>query len=424
MHLTFKTILNQIQPINGFIFSDERIRDYRGGGLIIDVTIREHKQREAICPKCGKACPTYDHLSEREWQFVPCWGLAVFFHYAPRRVSCPEHGILVEAMPWSDGKRPYCKAMMQFLGNWARRLSWQETATIFKVSWQAVYRAVDWMVDWGLKHRSLDGITAISMDEIHVGHGKKSFNYLTVIYEIDAQCRRLLWVGRKRTAATLRKGLAALGDPVLKGIQYVCSDMWKAYLNVVGTRLKHACHMIDRFHITQHLNEAVDEVRRKDVAAMTARPRAKQKLKKMRWILLSRKTRVLGKAREKLNRLLSGRLQTGKAYILKEAFGHFWDYRSVTWAGAFMRAWIQRAKRSRIAPMIKVANMIEAHEGLILNWIRARREVFTGATEGLNNKARVVTRRSYGFRTFHIMELALYHTLGQLPEPAVTHRFW
>jgi len=424
MHLTFKTILNQIQPINGFIFSDERIRDYRGGGLIIDVTIREHKQREAICPKCGKACPTYDHLSEREWQFVPCWGLAVFFHYAPRRVSCPEHGILVEAMPWSDGKRPYCKAMMQFLGNWARRLSWQETATIFKVSWQAVYRAVDWMVDWGLKHRSLDGITAISMDEIHVGHGKKSFNYLTVIYEIDAQCRRLLWVGRKRTAATLRKGLAALGDPVLKGIQYVCSDMWKAYLNVVGTRLKHACHMIDRFHITQHLNEAVDEVRRKDVAAMTARPRAKQKLKKMRWILLSRKTRVLGKAREKLNRLLSGRLQTGKAYILKEAFGHFWDYRSVTWAGAFMRAWIQRAKRSRIAPMIKVANMIEAHEGLILNWIRARREVFTGATEGLNNKARVVTRRSYGFRTFHIMELALYHTLGQLPEPAVTHEFW
>jgi transposase len=424
MHLTFKTILNQIQPINGFVFSDERIRDYRGDGLIIDVTIREHKQREAICPKCEKACPTYDHLSERAWQFVPCWGLAVFLHYAPRRVSCPEHGILVEAMPWSDGKRPYCNAMMQFLGNWARRLSWQETATIFKVSWQAVYRSVDWMVDWGLKHRSLDGITAIGIDEIHVGHGKKSFNYLTVIYEIDAQCRRLLWVGRKRTAATLRKGLAALGKPVLNGIQYVCSDMWMAYLNVVRTRLKHACHMIDRFHIIQHLNEAVDEVRRKDVAAMTARPRAKQKLKKMRWILLSRKTRVLGKAREKLNRLLSGRLQTGKAYILKEAFGHFWDYRSVTWAGAFMRAWIQRAKRSRIVPMIKVANMIEAHEGLILNWIRARREVFTGATEGLNNKARVVTRRSYGFRTFHIMELALYHTLGQLPEPAVTHRFW
>ncbi len=423
MHITFKTILNRIQPINGFIYSDERIRD-DCDGLSIDVTIRAHEQRKAICPKCVKACPTHDHLLERVWQFVPCLGLKVFFHYTPRRVSCPDDGVIVEAMPWSDGKRPYCKAMMQFLGNWARRLSWQETATIFKVSWQAVCRSVEWMVEWGLEHRSLDGITAIGIDEIHIGHGKKSDNYLTMIYEIDAQCRRLLWVGRKRTARTLRKGLSALGEPVLKGIQYVCSDMWKAYLTVVRTQLKHACHMIDRFHVTQHLNEAVDEVRRKDVAAMTARPRAKQKLKKMRWILLRRKTRVLGKAREKLNRLLSGRLQTGRAYLLKEAFRHFWDYRSVTWAGAFMRAWIQRVKRSRITDMIKVANMIETHEGLILNWIRAKREVFTGATEGLNNKARVVTRRSYGFRTFHIMELALFHTLGRLPELEVTHRFW
>jgi transposase len=124
MHITFKTILNRIQPLNGFVFSDERIRD-DCKRLIIDVTIREHKQREAICPECEKACPTYDHLPEREWQFVPCWGLGVFFHYAPRRVSCPEHGILVEAMPWSDGKRSYCRPMMQFLGNWARRLSWK-----------------------------------------------------------------------------------------------------------------------------------------------------------------------------------------------------------------------------------------------------------------------------------------------------------
>jgi hypothetical protein len=91
---------------------------------------------------------------------------------------------------------------------------------------------------------------------------------------------------------------------------------------------------------------------------------------------------------------------------------------------AFMRAWIQRVKRSRIAPLIKVVNMIATHEGLILNWIRARREVFTGATEGFNNKARVGTRRSYGFRTFPVMELVLYHTLRKLPEPKVAHILW
>lgn len=421
--MKLKTILNRVQPLSRFVYHKIQLVE-TGKDIRIQIDIAPHRQRSAQCSSCETPSPGYDHEPERTWTFVPFWGIQVILCYRPRRVTCPEHGVVVESMPWNMGKRPFCTAMMQFLGNWARRLSWKETATIFKVSWQAVYRSVDWMVEWGLKHRRLEGIEAIGIDEIHVGQGKKSVNYLTVIYEIDAHCRRLLWVGRKRTAATLRKGLATLGEPVLKGIRYVCSDMWKAYLKVVGTRLKHACHLIDRFHVTQHLNAAVDEVRRKDVAAMTARPRAKQKLKKMRWILLRRGTRVLGKAREKLNRLLSGRLQTGRAYLLKEAFRHFWDYRSVTWARAFMRAWIYRVKRSRIAPMRKVADMIATHEELILNWIRARHEVFTGATEGLNNKARVVTRRSYGFRTFHVMELALYHTLGRLPEPEVTHKFW
>jgi len=63
------------------------------------------------------------------------------------------------------------------------------------------------------------------------------------------------------------------------------------------------------------------------------------------------------------------------------------------------------------------------HEGLLLNWFRARGEVSSGAVEGLNNKIRVVTRRAYGFRTFRAMEIALYHTLGRLPEPNPTHRF-
>lgn len=423
IHITIKTILNQLQHYSGFVFADERMTK-AVNGLRLDVRIESHKQRQGQCSKCDRLGSTYDHLPEREWAFPPFWGIAVYFHYAERRVTCPMHGPIVESVPWSDGKSPYSTTMMQFLGNWARRLSWKETATVFRVSWPAVYRAVEWMVAWGLVHRSLDGIEAIGIDEIHVGRGKKSSNFLTVVYQIDALCRRLLWVGRTRKASALRKGLASLGQPVLDGIRHVCTDMWRPYLKVVGTMLGHTCHMIDRFHVTQHLNGAVDEVRRKDVAAMKARPKAGQRLKKMRWTLLRRKTRVLGKAREMLNRVLSTRLQTGRAYLLKESFLHFWDYHSTTWASNYLRAWITRARRSRIAPMIKVANMLEKHEELLLNWIRARRDVFTGATEGLNNKARVVTKRSYGFRTFHVAELALYHTLGRLPQPAVTHEFW
>ena len=112
-----------------------------------------------------------------------------------------------------------------------------------------------------------------------------------------------------------------------------------------------------------------------------------------------------------------------RAWELKETFAHFWKYKSEMWAGGFLDYWCFRAMRSRLEPMKKVARMLRAHEPLILNWFRAKGEISNGAVEGLNNKIRVVTRRSYGFRTFEAMEIALYHNLGRLPEPESTHRF-
>ena len=89
----------------------------------------------------------------------------------------------------------------------------------------------------------------------------------------------------------------------------------------------------------------------------------------------------------------------------------------------FLNYWCLRAVRSRLEPMKKVARTLRAHEPLILNWFRAKGEISNGAVEGLNNKIRVVTRRSYGFRTYEAMEIALYHNLGRLPEPESPHRF-
>ena len=150
---------------------------------------------------------------------------------------------------------------------------------------------------------------------------------------------------------------------------------------------------------------------------------AGQRLKHMRWPLLRRASRVRGRARQKLNALLASKLATARAWELKETFSHFWHYRSVIWAGAFLDYWCYRAMRSRLEPMKKVARMLRTHEPLILNWFRAKGEISSGAVEGLNNKIRVVTRRSYGFRTYKAMEIALYHNLGRLPEPESTHTF-
>jgi len=260
------------------------------------------------------------------------------------------------------------------------------------------------------------------VDEIFWGRGHRSEAFLTVIYQIDGHCRRLLWVGRKRTQATLNRGLDALGGEVVGGLKYVCSDLWKPYLKVLARRAGQALHILDRFHITMHLNQAVDEVRRAESTRLKGQPLA-QRLKKMRWKLLRKGSTVRGRAKVKLEGLLASKLATGRAWELKEAFQHFWTYRSPAWAGGFLDYWTQRALRSRLEPLKKVARMLRSHEALILNWFKARGEVATGATEGRNNKIRVVTRRAYGFRTYKAMEIALYHNLGKLPEPKFTHEF-
>jgi transposase len=225
--------------------------------------------------------------------------------------------------------------------------------------------------------------------------------------------------------ASLRRGLKALGPEVIKGLRFVCSDMWKPYLQVLAAQVDQALHVLDRFHITSHLNEAVDQVRRAESTRLRAESQgAAQRLKPMRWTLLRRGSRVRGRARQKLQALLASKLATARAWDLKETFSHFWQYKSVIWAGAFLNYWCFRAMRSRLEPIKKVARMLRAHEPLILNWFRAKGEISCGAVEGLNNKIRVVTRRSYGFRTYKAMEIALYHNLGRLPEPESTHRFW
>jgi transposase len=421
MQLEVKTILNRIQRFAGFVFREVRLCG-DGEKCCIEITVEAHRQRPARCSKCRKPAPGYDRLPLRRWLFVPLWNIATYFLYAARRVNCAEHGVVVEYIPWSVGKRPVTVAMMCFLSQWARRLSWRETAQAFRTSWECVYRSVEWFVQWGLAHRQLEGIEAIGVDEIHWGQGKRADNFLTVIYQIDRHCRRLLWVGRRRTQATLRRGLAALGEGVVRNLRFVCSDMWKPYLNVIAAKVGQALHVLDRFHISMHLNQAVDQVRRAESGRLRDGLRA-QKLKRMRWPLLRRGSRVRGRAKQRLQGLLQANLATGRAWMLKETFRDFWRYRSVSWAGAFLAVWTERALRSRIEPMRKVARMLRAHQELLLNWFRAKGELSSGAVEGLNNKIRVVTRRSYGFRTYNAMEIALYHTLGRLPEPPSTHSF-
>ena len=318
------------------------------------------------------------------------------------------------------GKHTLTRAYLLYLAHWAPKLSWQETARSFHTSWEKVCQAVEYVVQWGLEHRRLGAIRAIGVDEIQYSRGHR---YLTLVYQIEAGCVRLLWVGQERTLANFEKFFVMLGKELSAQIEFVFSDMWKPYLQLIAKHCTHALNILDRFHVVAKMNLALDDVRAAE-ARRLVQDGYEPVLKKSRWCLLKRPENLTDHQRVKLRDVLRYNLASVRAYLLKEAFQSFWDYDSPTWAGKFLDQWTTQVMRSRIEPMKNFARTMRTHRELLLNYFRARKAFSSGVIEGLNNKAKVTMRKAYGFRTFGMTEIALYHALGKLPEPQLTHRLY
>ena len=416
--MQLKSILNHVARHKSFVYGTPRwVEDALRPTIEVPITPRTNGR--PVCSGCRKPRPGYDRLSERRFEFVPLWQVAVVFVYTMRRVDCPRCGVVVEQVPWSTGKSRLTTAYQWFLAGWARRLSWQEVATVFHTTWEHVRDSVRHAVQWGLVHRNLSGATAIGVDEIQ---WRRGHHYLTLVYQIDAGCRRLLWIGRERTEDCLRRGLEVLGQEFCSRLRFVCSDLWQPYLKVLAERAGGAIHVLDRFHIMKQLGEAIDDVRAGEARRMK-QDGYEPVLKHSRWCLLKRPENLTDRQTVKLADLLKYNLRSVRAYLHREDFQRFWQYQSPTWAGKFLDEWSARVMRSRLEPLKKVARSLRKHRPLLLNWFRAKGTISAGIIEGFNNKAKLTMRKSYGFREYQTIELALYHQLGQLPHPEFTHEF-
>ena len=410
-------LLNACHHFPGFVYVTARLIE---ASSTIEIDVRPRRGSKPRCSCCGKTAAGYDVLPVRRFEFIPIWGYVVQLLYCMRRVSCRHCGVKVEQVPWGMGKHTMTRAYMLHLAHWARKLSWKETALSFRTTWDHVCQAVEYVVQWGLEHRDLGSVRAIGVDEIQWGRGH---DYLTLVYQIEANCVRLLWLGEKRTKESFEQFFKLIGQELAAKIEFVCSDMWQPYLDLIAKHCTQALNILDRFHVVAKLNLALDDVRAAEARRM-AREGYEPVLKKKRWCLLKRPENLTDKQSMSLRELLGYNLKSVRAYLLKEEFQQFWDYESPTWAGKFLDQWCFRAMRSRIDPLKKFARTVRSHRELLLNYFRARKQFSSGVIEGLNNKAKVTMRKAYGFRTFRIVELSLYHVLGKLPEPQLAHRFF
>jgi len=367
------------------------------------------------CGQCDRPAAYRDTRRPRRFRHVPLWGIPMDLCYSPRRVNC-EHcgGIHVESLPWVSGKRRFTHALMVSLATWARVLTWKQVAVLFRCSWGTVAAAVDEAVGHGLAHRDLSGVTHIGIDEIS---RKRGHVYVTNVYDLNTQV--LLWSGEGRGLQTLEAFFDFLGEERTAQLQGVCCDMWQPYIDILQTRAPQAVLVFDKFHIVQHLTQAVDQVRRDEIRDKGAEHKAL--MAKTRYIWLKNPWNLTDGQRVRLSELETLNLKINRAYLLKEAFREFWDHGPAAFAKLYLDRWFWWATHSRLKPLRDFAWMLRRHQEGLLNYFRM--PIDNGIVEGLNNKAKVISHKAYGFRTAKCFIQNLYHCMADLPLPKTMHTF-
>jgi transposase len=381
----------------------------------IEVQLDIRKRWKQPCGTCGTLARVRDRLKVRRWRHVPMWGIPVTLAFSPARVACGTCGkVRVATMPWSQGKCRLSVGLIWLLAAWCKLLAWDQVATLFGVHWNTVATAVRQAVAYGLEHREIGGVLYIGVDELS---RRKGHVYVTNVYDLTT--KRLLWSGEGRSKTTLKAFFDEHASTLEQTVRGVCCDMWQPYIDMIREHLPDATLVFDKFHVIQHLLQAVDQVRRDE--ARELRKENPELLKRTRYIWLKNPENLTDKQRARLGHLEKLNLRTNRAYLLKESFRELWNYKRKGWARKYLKKWSWWATHSRLKPMRDFAWMLRRHQEGILAYFDER--ISNGAVEGMNNKAKVISHRCYGFRTASTYITALYHCLGNLPEPQLVHRF-
>jgi transposase len=363
------------------------------------------------CGVCRRRClEVHSVRKEREWRDLAMRQSQLLLRYCPRRVECPRCGIRVEDFPWAAPWARVTRALGNAVAKLGREMSWQGTARQYGLNWKTVAGIVKRAVGYGLRHRKRPPVHVIGIDEVSRRKGQV---YLTVVYDLER--RVLLWVGEDRTEEAVKKFFTEeMGRRRCGTLQVVCMDMWAAYAKLVREYAPQAQILFDRFHIVKHLQEAIDEVRSSEMKRLSGQQKAT--FKKTRWLLLKNPWNLSNDQKERLSTLVRWNTPIVRAYYLKESFQLFWDYRQPKRAQEHLHKWMNSAMRSRLEPFKKFVRMLRSHLDGILPWTKLR--LSNGAVEGMNNKIKSISHRSFGFRSAEYFIAAIYHCCARLPLPA------
>ena len=333
---------------------------------------------------------------------LSCGDTRIYLELDIRRVECKECGaVKQERLNWLADYPFYTKRFAFFVGRRCRAMTIKDVAQETHLDWWTVRRLEMEYMREQLRRVGSPAPKVIGIDEISI---TKGHTYRIVVSDLVR--RRPIWFGgADRSESSMDAFYAWLGPKKSRRIRLAVMDMWKPFRT--STRkpehAPQAAILFDKFHILRHLGEALDKVRKAEYARLTGKDR--RFIKGQKYTLLSHRENLTTQGRRSLKLLLNANQRLSTAYILKEEFEQLWSYNREGWARRFFKNWCDSLKWQRLKPYEKFAKMIDRHWDGIAAHCKPENKVALGFVEGLNNKIRVLQRRSYGLRNEEYLRL-------------------
>lgn len=358
---------------------------------------RKRGNRRLICSGCGRGIGEPADVTEREVRDLPCFEYRTTVAIELYRVRCPDCGLKIEKVDQLPSKAPFSKRFEEAVGEACESASARRVALRFRLPGSTV-RAIDlrYLERWSAGRRK-PALRQMGVDEIYLG---KKTKFVTVVSNL--QTGEPLWFGKERKKETLDEFFRSQLSERQRGrIEVACVDMWKPFQLSIEDWAPCCKIVYDKFHIMQHANQAVDEVRRAEFFRKGGAMR--ELVKGKRWVLLTRWVNLCDSDKQMLNDLFRINRKMLKAYLLKESLDRLWNY---IYEGAMLRylqSWIDQLRWQRLEPFQKLALMLLDHLDGILNYCHVKPPL--GVVEAINGNIKMLVRRGRGYKNLHYLLL-------------------
>lgn len=346
------------------------------------------------CSGCGRKCfGQYDAGEDRSWRHLDFGGVRIHLLYDLRRVDCRKCGVVVERVPWNteDVDSRFTTDFELQTTYHAQHTAKTAVEKLMGIAWRTVGAIAQRVVQRLRPEDPLATLENIGVDELSY---RKQHHYISLVTNHDTG--KIVWGHEGKSAESLMAFFEELGEERCKSIKVVTMDMSQAFISAVRLKCPNAQIIFDRFHVQKLMSDAVDQLRREEWRRLHGTSEG-DRIKKLRWVLLKSQSNLTESEQLKLDTLEQDNAQLYSAYLLKESLGEILGGRQIHVMERRLGEWISMVDGSKLAPLIKVATTIQKHLDGIVAY--ARYHLSNGIVEGLNNKARLLTRRAFGFHS-------------------------